>query len=180
MAPPRSINIGPYSFPITAAYTDGVRAVGPAEHEVLDGARAERVRKKAHRVFEKLRARSGRRTLTEGELRHLAGVVAELDRTMDLVRLANPQDATALSRPGHAFATLGGDAEEASDFDAELSRLAELRIVAEETARGVMLQPNDRAAALAALRDDPGIREAARARVEVALAERDRMLTELF
>ena len=121
MAPPRSINIGPYSFPVTAAYSDGVRPVGPAEHEVLDGARAERVRKKAHREFEKMRLRSGRRTLSEGELRHLAATVAALDASMDLTRLANPQDATALSRPGHTFAGLGGDPDEASEFDTDVS-----------------------------------------------------------
>ena len=180
MSPPRSINIGPYSFPVTAAYSDGVRPVGPAEHEVLDGARAERVRKKAHREFEKMRLRSGRRTLSEGELRHLAATVAALDASMDLTRLANPQDATALSRPGHTFAGLGGDPDEASEFDTELSRLAEMRIVAEEASRGISLPPDARAAALAALRNDPAIREAARARVEATLRERDRMLAELF
>ena len=180
MSPPRHINIGPYSFPVTPGYSDGARAIGEAEREVLDTARAERVRKKGFKVLEKLRVKSGRRTLSEGELQHLAATVAALDASMDLTRLANPQDATALSRPGHTFVGLGGDPDEAGEFDTELSRLAEMRVSAEEASRGVTLPPDARAAALAALRDDPAIREAARARVEITLRERDRMLAELF
>ena len=181
MAPPRQINVGPYSFPITAGYSDRADgfSVGPAELEVLDNARAERVRKKAFRVFEKLRGAS-RRTLSEGQLRLLSEAVAEFDRAVRLERLTNPLDPTASERPGRVAVTLQGDPAEASEFDAELIRLAELRLAAEETARGATLPPEARAAAIALLRDDSAIREAARARVDAALAERERIMAELF
>ena len=183
MPPPRSINIGPYSFSVTSGYSDGVFEVGPAELEVLDGARAERIRKKAHKVLEKIRARSGRRTLTEGELRLLTTTVAEIDAELRLERIPDPRGSDAggrTMRRAVEFAPGGEPDFTGGEFDAEVARLAELRVTSEETARGLTLTPPQRDAAIAALREDPLIREAARARVEVALRERERMLTELF
>lgn len=181
MPAPTSINIGPYSFPLRAGYSTHAEgfAVGVAELETLDAVRAERVRKKAFKVFEKLRARSGRRTLSEGELRHLGTLVAEFDQEVRCERTGGGADAARsphLAREGFApppDLTQG-------DFDAEVARLAGLRVAAEEQARGATLRPDVREAALAALRTDPLIREAARARVEATLAERERMLGELF
>jgi hypothetical protein len=66
------------------------------------------------------------------------------------------------------------------EFDAEVARLAVLRVAAEESARGMMLTPEQRAKATVALREDPLLREAARVRVEASAAERARMLSELF
>lgn len=177
MPPPRSINIGPYSFPITAGYSDATDGfvIGGPEREALDYIRAERVRKKAHRVFERLRTKSGRKTLTEGELAQLSEIVAEFDRTMRL----EPRGADTTPKANYVT----GEpvlASEPSDFDTEVTRLADLRIGAEETARGLTLTPQQREAAIAALRNDPLLREEARKRVEVALIEHEKMLSELF
>lgn len=184
MSPPRSINIGPYSFSVTAGYSDGGRAIGPAELEVLDVARAERVRKKGFKVLEKLRAQTGRRTLTEGELRFLTTQLAEFDREVTLERLPDPRGVTS-ERPTRLAAPIGGAEGGAPDlgsgeFDAEVTRLAGLRVAAEEATRGLTLSEAQRDAAIAALREDPLIREAARVRVDAALAEREKMLSELF
>jgi len=183
MSPPRTVNIGPYSFSVTPAYTAG-RNIGEAEREVLDVARAERIRKKGFKVLEKLRQRSGRRTLSEGELRNLTTTIAEFDREVNLDRIPDPRG-TNTERPTRLASAPGGPEGEAPDFgsgefDAEVMRLAELRIVAEETTRGLILTPEQRANAITALREDPLIREAARARVDAALAEREKMLGELF
>jgi hypothetical protein len=184
MPPPRHINIGPYSFALRAVYTDGASVVGPAELEVLDTARAERIRKKGHKVLEKLRAHSGRRTLSEGELRHLTETLAGFDREVTLERIPDPRGVTT-ERPTRLAATPGGSEGTqpdltAGEFDAEVNRLATLRVAAEETSRGITLTPEQRDAAVATLREDPLIREAARVRVDAAGAERDRMLSELF
>ena len=184
MPPPRSINIGPYSFSITPGYSDGTRDIGEPEREVLDVARAERVRKRGFKVLEKLRAKSGRRTLSEGELRLLTATIAEFDREVTLERLPDPRG-VATERPTRLAAPAGGPEGEKPDlsggeFDAEVAKLAGLRLAAEEGARGVTLSPEQREAALAALLQDPLIREAARVRVDAAIAERDRMLSELF
>ena len=184
MPPPRLVNIGPYSFSITTRYSDG-GDVGEAEREVLDVARAERIRKKGFKVLEKLRARSGRRTLTEGELRGLTTTIAEFDREVGLARLPDPRG-TQSERPTRLAAPSGGpEGMSAPDlgsgeFDAEVTRLAGLRVAAEEGARGIVLSGIQREAAIKALREDPSLREAARVRVEVALAERDKMLSDLF
>jgi hypothetical protein len=181
MSPPRTINIGPYSFPVRAVYTDGASGVGGSELEVLDTARAERIRKKGHKVLEKLRAKSGRRTLSEGELRHLTTTIAEFDREVMLERLPDPRGVIT-ERPSRLATTevpgtpdLGG-----GEFDTEVTRLCGVRVAAEETSRGLTLTPEQRDAAIAALREDPLIREAARARVDAALTERSRMMSELF
>jgi hypothetical protein len=183
MSPPRSINIGPYSFGVTPRYSQGGE-VGEAEREVLDVARAERIRKKGFKVLEKLRAKTGRRTLSEGELRHLTGQIAEFDREVGLERIPDPRG-VATERSTRLAAPIGGSEGERPDltsgeFDAEVARLAELRVAAEETARGITLSEAQREAALTALQDDPLIREQARLRVDAALAEQERMLTELF
>ena len=180
MSPPRSLNIGPYSFPIRATYTDGTSVVGPAELEVLDVARAERVRKKGYKVFEKLRAKSGRRTLSEGELRHLTETLKEFDREVTLERLPDPRGFQS-ERPTRVAATAPSEPDLASgEFDAEVTALATAKVTSEETARGITLTPEQRKAAITALREDTLIREAARLRVEARLAERDKMLSELF
>jgi len=183
MPPPRSINIGPYSFSVTAKYSAGGE-VGEAEREVLDVARAERIRKKGFKVLEKLRAKTGRRTLSEGELRHLTAQIAAFDAEVTLERIPDPRGITT-ERPTRMAAPVGGAEGERPDltsgeFDAEVARLAGLRVAAEETTRGLTLTPEQREAAIGALRDDPLIREAARQRVDAAIAERERMLTELF
>jgi len=186
MSPPRFVNIGPYSFAVTPGYSTGAEGfvVGEAELEVLDTARAERVRKKGFKVLEKLRVKSGRRTLSEGELRHLTSTVAEFDREVRLERTPDPrglsEDDRVRQRPPRLATPsvepeLGG-----GEFDAEVIRLAELRVASEEAARGVALAPEVREAALAALREDPLLREAARARVEAALQEREKMQLDLF
>ena len=184
MSPPRHINIGPYSFPVTPGYSDGARAIGEAEREVLDTARAERVRKKGFKVLEKLRVKSGRRTLSEGELRHLTEQIAAFDREVDLAKLPDPRGVQS-EKPTRLAAPSGGSEGFAPDlnageFDAEVTKLAALRVAAEETARGITLTEAQRAAAIVALQEDPALREAARVRVEVALRERDKMLSELF
>ena len=185
MPAPRSINIGPYSFPITPGYTDGSFAIGASELEVLDTARAERVRKKGFKVLEKIRARSKRRTLSEGELRHLSTTVAEFDREVRLEKIPDPRG-TQTERPTRLAAGMDDIGEldpaggAAGEFDAEVARLAGLRLAAEESGRGITLEPAQREAAMAALAQDPSLREAARARVEVALAERERLVRDLF
>lgn len=182
MPPPRTINIGPYSFSVTAAYTNGARAVGPPEREVLDTARAKRVRKKGFKVFEKLRQRSGRRTLSEGELRHLTTTLLEFDRDTTLEKLPDPRGVQS-ERPSRLATEVapGGPPDLAGgEFDAEVTRLCDLRIATEEASRGIILTPTQREAAIAALWEDPLIREAARARVDATLAEREKMLGDLF
>ena len=184
MSPPRHINIGPYSFPVTPGYSDGARSVGGAELEVLDVARAERVRKKGFKVLEKLRAKSGRRTLSEGELRHLTEQIAAFDREVDLAKLPDPRGIQS-EKPTRLAAPSGGPEGFAPDlnageFDAEVATLAERRVAAEEATRGITLTEAQRTAAITALREDPALRESARVRVEVALRERDKMLSELF
>jgi len=184
MAPPRHINIGPYSFPIRAGYTDALDgfAVGPPELEVLDTARAERVRKKAFKVYEKLRAKSPRKTLSELELRHLGAQITEFDASLRLERIADPRGFTT-ERPARRAPDLPAEVPPdltAGEFDSEVLRLAELRIAAEETTRGETLPPSARAAALTALCADPLIREAARARIEAVMLEREKLLEDLF
>jgi len=138
MSPPRFVNIGPYSFAVTPGYSTGAEGfvVGEAELEVLDTARAERVRKKGFKVLEKLRVKSGRRTLSEGELRHLTSTVAEFDREVRLERTPDPrglsEDDRVRQRPPRLATPsvepeLGG-----GEFDAEVIRLAELRVAPEE------------------------------------------------
>ena len=183
----KTITIGPYSFPITPGYAAGAFPIGPAELETLDYARAERVRKKGFKVFEKLRIRSGKRTLSEGELRHLTEAVAGMDRDVRLERQVGDQGAARSVAPKLGL-VLGGEGGEAGEpgtfdqgaFDSELARLAELRLAAEETARGARLPSAAREAALGALRGDPNLRDAARARVEEVLEERGRIAAELF
>jgi hypothetical protein len=172
------VNIGPYSFPITPRYSEG-GDVGVAEREVLDVARAERVRKKGFKVLEKLRAKSGRRTLSEGELRHLTTQVAEFDREVGLERLPDPRGVQS-DRPTRLGADDAAPELGTGEFDAEVARLVVLRVAAEESARGMTLTPEQRAKATVALQEDPLLREAARVRVEASAAERARMLSELF
>ena len=185
MTSPRTINIGPYSFTVTPGYSAGEFAVGETELEVLDIARAERIRKKGFKVLEKLRAKSGRRTLSEGELRALTSAVAEFDREVKLDRITAPsgadRDAPGRSpRMGLELLSPDDPSEAPGEFDAEVARLAELRVAAEEANRGIKLDDAKREAALRALREDPILREAARVRVEAGLSERERMLSELF
>jgi hypothetical protein len=179
MSPPRTVNIGPYSFGVTPKYSMGGE-VGPAEREVLDVARAERVRKKGFKVLEKLRAQTGRRTLSEGELRFLTSQLTEFDREVGLERLPDPRG-TQSDRPTRLGAPKNEALElDTGEFDAEVARLAELRVAAEEISRGITLTPVQRTKAIMALREDPLIREAARVRVEAAGVERTKMLSELF
>lgn len=180
MPPPKSVNIGPYTFPLTPGYSTGEFVIGAPEHEVLDAVRAERVRKKGFKVFEKLRARSGRRTLSEGELSHLTEALVTFDREVRLERLQGASPDASLSprlalEPGEALPDFS-----VGEFDSEVTRLAELRIAAEEASRGAKLSEPSRSAALEALREDPLLREAARARIEAGLTEREKMLAELF
>lgn len=172
---PPIITIGPYSFPLTLGYSSREFEVGPTELAALDRLRSEKVRKKAFRRLEQLRFKTGRKTLTEGELKLLTDEVAELDRTIRIE--------AGVERAEGARSTLGDEgtsplAEGA--FDAELDRLVDLRIAAEEAARGITLSPSQREAAKEALRAEPLLRDQARARVEVALAEREKIMRELF
>ena len=175
MSPPKSITIGPYSFAVTPGYSAGAFAVTPTELEALDALRAERLRKKGFKVLEKLRARSGRRTLSEGELRHLTDQIAAFDRELRLERAPSPAQAV----PARPLLGSFGAAPD-GDFDAELAKLAQARLDAEERARGLTLTPEQRDAALSALREEPLLREQARLRVEVVFAERGKLLQDLF
>jgi len=184
MPPPRQINVGPYSFPILPGYTNHAEGfnVGPSELETLDIARAERVRKKAFKVYEKLRRESGRRTLTEGQLKLLTEAAAEFDRTLRLERTPDPRGGVT-KRPFKPFAQFPADAvleAPESEFDVEVTRLAVLKIEAEENARGTKLAPDVRDDAIVALKTDPAIREAARQRVEAQMAALDNMVESLF
>lgn len=184
--PFRTVSIGPYGFRITQGYageTDGYE-IGVPEREALDVLRTERVRKKGWKVLEKLRTKSGRRTLSEGELKFLTEEVARFDREIRLERTEGTSKGGSgvavgriLEHPaGPGSATL----DDHGEFDTELTRLAEAKVDAEERARGVSLAPTQREAAIAALREEPLLREAARARVEASAGERDRILADLF
>jgi len=173
---PPIITIGPYSFPLTLGYSSREFEVGPTELAALDRLRSEKVRKKAFRRLEQLRFKTGRKTLTEGELKLLTDEVAELDRTIRIEAGAErAEGARSVLGDGAASSPLAEGA-----FDAELDRLVDLRIAAEETARGIALSPSQREAAREALRAEPLLRDQARSRVEVALAEREKIMRELF
>ena len=173
----RTITIGPYTFTIRAGYQDSEFEVGRPEREALDRLRAERIRKKAWKVFEKLRAQGDKRTLTEAQLKHLTTEVAKLDEE---VRLEEKSPGTTGKDFHRARGVIAPEADATGLFEEELTKLVAGRIDAEERMRGVTLTPDQREAAANALREEPLLREQARERVEVALAERERMISELF
>jgi len=113
MSPPRSINIGPYSFGVTPRYSQGGE-VGEAEREVLDVARAERIRKKGFKVLEKLRAKTGRRTLSEGSCG------TSQDRSRNLIGSGTGEDSgprgVATERSTRLAAPIGGSEGERPDL----------------------------------------------------------------
>ena len=172
--PTKSVTIGPYSFQLHQGYTSGAFAIGPVELAALDDLRNERLRKKGFKVLEKLRGRSGRRTLSEAELRHLTTEIAQFDRDLRLEKNPNP---TIARSGGVVRAVLALDD---GAFDDEVTRLAAARIDAEERSRGITLSPSQREAALAALRDEPLLREQARARIDAMMTERDKLVEDLF
>ena len=180
MPPPlfRTVSIGPYSFRLTQGYAQEREdfPITSAEREALDMLRTERVRKKGFKLLEKLRASTGRKTLTEAELRHLTDQIAQFDRDVRLER--SEQVPRRASQGDRVTPPEVGD--EVGEFEAELASLAEARVDAEERTRGLHLTPQLREAALRALREDPALREAARARVEVLQQARDKMVAELF
>ena len=110
------------------------------------------------------------------ELRHLTSEIAQFDRDLRLERVQSPLETPSRPVPGGAVQLDLSDGA----FDDELGRLAQARVDAEERARGITLTPDQRAGAIEALRAEPLLREQARARIEAALAERDKVVQDLF
>lgn len=177
------IRVASYSFPVTLLYASHREPPDVNALAALDDLRADRIRKKLWKQYERLRAKEGHALLSEEGLAELEALATKLDTELRFERNMGTEERRGLAPPDSRRVSFEEDEESEAappppqaplpgTFQHELRRLAALRVEAEESLRGITLSETLRAKALLALEADPALREQAKANLAGALRDK--------